>query len=64
MMVTNKMAHFQNLKGYVDVLSLGHVLTRFSSSLDAEVSRVPGRKETLRVPPSETVTYQTPDHRL
>lgn len=35
-----------------------------TSSLCAEVSRVPGRKETLRVPPSETVTYQRPDHRL
>lgn len=40
-------------------------LTCFSSSsLCAEVSRVPGRKETLRVPPSETVAYQRPDHRL
>lgn len=35
-----------------------------SLSLCAEVSRVPGRKEALRVPPPETVAYQRPDHRL
>lgn len=30
----------------------------------AEVSWVSGREEAMRVPPSETVTYQRPDHRL
>lgn len=32
--------------------------------LFSEVSWVSGRKEAMRVPPSETVAYQRPDHRL
>lgn len=30
----------------------------------SEVSWVSGREEAMRVPPSETVAYQRPDHRL
>lgn len=36
----------------------------FSSFVSTEVSRLPGREEAVRVPPSETVAYQRPDHRL
>lgn len=66
----NDMAH-QHTYIYIVIFILNHRLKRpsvswlgLSSSLCAEVSRVPGRKEALRVPPSETVAYQRPDHRL
>lgn len=66
----NDMAH-QHTHTYIVIFILIHRLKHasvswlgLSSSLRAEVSRVPGRKEALRVPPSETVAYQRPDHRL